>query len=161
MWCYKIKLRPFAYWSNGIMTLFHVINGQLRRRIAVVPNDNSSAKSSRFKGLVIVRVQTHFLRSLEYAIACISPPSSPFINRLRNEITMTRTCRLVFKSHASSQSILRMNSTLRTNAMLRTQSTHRRRPAPSSSFCLTFFRLRFNSQRSRPEMRCNCFRPAM
>ena len=83
---YKIKLRPFTHWSNEIIALSHVSNDPLRRRIAVAPNDS---KSSRFKGLAIVRIQTSHPRSIEYAIACIPPSLFPFVNQLRNEITMT------------------------------------------------------------------------
>ena len=61
----------------------------MRRRIAVAPNDNFDAKSSRFKGLAIVRVQTSSSQIIEYAIVCIPPPLLPIINRLRNKITMT------------------------------------------------------------------------
>ena len=49
-------LRLHAYWSNMFIVLSRVLCNQVRRRIAVVSNDNSNGKTSRFKGLAIVRV---------------------------------------------------------------------------------------------------------
>ena len=65
------------------------MNESVHRRIATAPNDNSEGKSSRFKGLAIVRAQTLFTQSLEYAIVCILPLPSPLVNLFHNEITMT------------------------------------------------------------------------
>ena len=82
---YKIKLRLFAHWSNVFIALSHALSSQVRRRIVVTPKDNSSGKSSRFKGLAIVRVQTNFSQYLEYVIACIHPlfPSSLFVSDMK------------------------------------------------------------------------------
>ena len=66
------------------MALSRAICQQVRRRIAVAPNDNSSVKTSRFK------VQTPSAQFLEYAIACIHPLLPLFVNQLRHEITMTQ-----------------------------------------------------------------------
>ena len=55
---YKIKLRLPAHWSKVFMALSRVLCAQVRRRIAVTPNDNFSGKLSRFKGLAIERIQT-------------------------------------------------------------------------------------------------------
>ena len=38
---YKVKLRPFAHWSNVFVAFSHVFCNQMRRRIVVIPNDNS------------------------------------------------------------------------------------------------------------------------
>ena len=148
---YKVKLRPIAHWSDDIIALSHVMNNSMRRRIAVAPNDNSNGKSSRFKGFAIVRVQTQFLQSIEYAIACIPPPFSSFVNHFCNEITMTppMPSGIQFKSHAYSPSILCTNTTLHFP------------PASSTSFRPIFFRVHFNSQHLRLAMRVKCFRPAM
>ena len=55
---YKIKLRLPAHWSKVFMALSRVLCAQVRRRIAVTPNNNFSGKLSRFKGLAIERIQT-------------------------------------------------------------------------------------------------------
>ena len=55
---YKIKLHLSSHWSDVFIALSHVLAKQLRLRIAITPNDNFNGKSSRFKGLAIVRVQT-------------------------------------------------------------------------------------------------------
>ena len=64
------------------------MNSQMRRRIAAASNDNSSGKSSRFKGLAIVRVQAQSTQIIEYAIEYILSLLPPFVNPVCNEITM-------------------------------------------------------------------------
>ena len=86
---YKVRLRLFAHWSDIIMVLSHVMNSQVRRRIEVATHDNSDGKSSRFKDLDIVRIQTLSSKFLGYAIVCIPPFLSPFSDLFRHEITMT------------------------------------------------------------------------
>ena len=86
---YKAKLCPTVHWSDDVTALSCVMNKPLRRRIAVAPNDNSNGKSSRFKGLAIVRVQTPCAQIIKSAIACIPPFPFPFFNLFRNENTMT------------------------------------------------------------------------
>ena len=87
---YKVKPRPFAHWSNEITALSRVMNECARRRVAVAPNDNSEGKSSRFKGLAIVRVQTSSAHSLEYTIVCILLLPSTLISLSRHKNTMTQ-----------------------------------------------------------------------
>ena len=86
---YKAKLRPIAHWSNDITALSRIMNNSVRRRIAVAPNDNSSGKSSRFKGHAIVCGQTPSAQLLEHAIVCVSPPPPSRFSYLRNQNTMT------------------------------------------------------------------------
>ena len=83
---YKVKLRLNTHWSDMIMVLSHVMNNRMRRQIAVAPNDNASGKSSRFKGLTIVRIQTS---STRIAKVCIPPFLFPLIILFRNKFTMT------------------------------------------------------------------------
>ena len=49
---YKNNLRPLAHWFDQSVAL----SNQMCRRIVAAPNDNSSVKSSRFKGIAIGRV---------------------------------------------------------------------------------------------------------
>ena len=132
------------------------MNESVRRRIAAVLNNNSEGKSSRFKGLAIVRVQTSSTQSLEYAIAGISPLPSPLFNLFRNENTMTppmspgiqRPCFIPLDPPHRCSTPYESNS-----------------PLPPSTFInlppLNILPPPLQLSSFRPAMRIKCFRPAM